>query len=190
MMQENRYNVVYADPPWAFKVYSDKGKGRSAESWYDCMSLADIKAFPVADYAAPDCVLLMWATDPFLRHALDVIDTWRFAYKTVGFYWVKTPTEWFGTGYWTRANPEQCLLATRGHPRRLNADVPKLIMAPRREHSRKPDEAYERIERLCAGPYLELFARHSRPGWDSLGNEIDQPLGARRWPARAGPWHE
>ena len=104
-------------------------------------------------------------------------------YKTVGFYWVKLnkgignglSRDWpllaernffTGLGFWTRANPEVCLLATRGHPKRSAGDVPKLLIAPRREHSRKPDETYERIERLLPGPYLELFARRSRPGWD------------------------
>jgi N6-adenosine-specific RNA methylase IME4 len=77
-----------------------------------------------------------------------------------------------GCGYWTRANPEQCLLATRGHPSRRSRGVRKLVVAPRREHSRKPDEIYERIEALCDGPYLEMFARHSRPGWAAWGTEV------------------
>jgi len=77
-------------------------------------------------------------------------------------------------GYWTRANPEQCLLATRGHPKRIGRDVRRWIDAPRREHSRKPDEIYERIERLVDGPYLEMFARQTRDGWDAWGNETDK----------------
>ena len=197
------YAVIYADPPWTFQTHSDKGKGRSAEAHYDCMSLADIKALPVADMAAQDCVLLLWVTDPHLRNAFEVIEAWGFAYKTVGFYWAKknklseplpygglmgiSDPGWFmGTGYWTRANPEQCLLATRGHPKRLNADVRKLIVSSRREHSRKPDEVYERIERLCAGPYLELFARQRRAGWDAWGSEVDSGIGQRRWASNSG----
>lgn len=193
----NKYGVIYADPPWTFQTHSDKGKGRSAVAHYDCMSLADIKALPVADLAAQDCVLLLWTTDPHLRNAFDVIEAWGFAYKTVGFYWAKCPQDTYqrgytddwpiGTGYWTRANPEQCLLATRGHPKRLNADVRKLIVSPRREHSRKPDEVYERIERLCTGPYLELFARQRRAGWDAWGSEVDSGVGQRRWASNSGP---
>src|SRR5919106_3897993 len=87
--QAGRYRVIYADPPWRFATYSDKGKGRSAEAHYDCLSLDDIKAFPVAAWAAPDAVLLLWATDPLLPRALEVIQAWGFAYKTVGFYWIK-----------------------------------------------------------------------------------------------------
>ncbi|HEY3910559.1 MAG TPA: MT-A70 family methyltransferase [Stellaceae bacterium] len=193
------YRVIYADPPWTFSTYSRKGKGRSAEAYYDCMSLADIKALPVADWAADDCVLLLWVTDPLLQTAFEVIRTWGFTYKTVGFYWAKLnksaePTVYrdasffTGLGFWTRANPELCLLATRGHPKRRRADIRKLIVSPRREHSRKPEEAYDRIEALCAGPYLEMFARAARPGWDRWGTESDlRQLVPRRWPANGYP---
>lgn len=197
-MNEQSYGVIYADPPWKFKTHSHKGLGRSAEAWYDCLSVDQICRLSVTQYAAPDCVLFLWTTDPFLRDAFRVIDAWGFTYKTVGFYWAKcgslgsTEGVWpIGTGYWSRANPEQCLLATRGHPKRVNADVPKLIVAPRREHSRKPDEVRTRIERLCSGPYLELFARERAAGWDSLGQEADSgPLRVRRWGASSYPMQE
>lgn len=197
--QPRHYRVIYADPPWIFSTYSRKGKGRSAEAYYDCMSLADIKALPVADWAADHCVLLLWITDPLLQTAFEVIRAWGFTYKTVGFYWAKLNKSaertiyrdasfFTGLGFWTRANPELCLLATRGHPHRRRADVKKLIVSPRREHSRKPEEAYERIEALCDGPYLELFARAARPGWDRWGAESDRhPLGPRRWRADSYP---
>lgn len=179
------YSVIYADPPWKFTTYSDKGKGRSAEAWYDCLTLDEIKNIPVKQWAAHDCVLLMWVTDPFLFKSKEVLDAWGFEYKTVGFVWAKTNElnkEFFmGTGYWTRANPEHCLLATRGHPKRVNSDVRELVISPRREHSRKPDEMYSLIERLCAGPYLELFARNMRDGWDCLGKEAETGIGVRRW---------
>ena len=139
------YRVLYADPPWSFATYSDKGKGRSAEAHYDCMSLDAIKALPVRELAADDAVLLLWATDPLLQRAFEVIEAWGFAYKTVGFYWVKlnraratgptfTEADFFtGLGFWTRANPEPCLLATRGRPRRRAGDVHRLLQhyAPR-----------------------------------------------------------
>lgn len=176
------YRTIYADPPWLFRTYSDKGKGRSAEAHYDCLDLDAIKALPVAAWAAPDCALFLWATDPLLPRALEVIAAWGFAYKTVGFTWVKTnagadpgglrPADWFaGLGFWTRANPEVCLLATRGRPRRMARDVRRLVVEPRRQHSRKPEEVRARIERLVDGPYLEMFGRASRPGWDVWGDE-------------------
>lgn len=188
------YRVILADPPWKFSTYSSKGKGRSAEAWYDCLSLRDIMALPAEEQAADDCVLFLWVTDPFLQAAFDVIKAWGFIYKTVGFYWAKQDIKsgWpIGTGYWTRANPEQCLLATRGKPKRRDAGVRKLIVAPRREHSRKPDETYDRIERLCEGPYLELFARQRREGWDAWGDEADSgPRQVRRWSSKQGPAQE
>ncbi len=201
----NHYRVIYADPPWTFATFSRKGKGRSAEAHYDCLSLAEIEALPVAEWAAEDCVLLLWTTDPLLDKALQVIRAWGFTYKTVGFYWAKlnrfAPREVFseasfftGLGFWTRANPEQCLLATRGHPHRRSAGVKKLIVSPRREHSRKPDEAYERIEALCDGPYLEMFARVERPGWDAWGIDTeafaDGRKPARRWRSASYPGAE
>jgi N6-adenosine-specific RNA methylase IME4 len=166
------------------------------------MRLADIKALPVAAWAAADCVLLLWATDPLLPRALEVMAAWGFTYKTVGFCWAKLNARadparfgqhdlFTGLGFWTRANPELCLLGTRGKPRRAAGDVARLVVAPRGQHSRKPAEVRARIERLCPGPYLELFARESAPGWDAWGAEVgrlDQgPVRTRRRPSAAAP---
>lgn len=166
------FGAIMADPPWTFATYSAKGKGRSAEQHYGCMSLDDIKALPVADVAAPDCCLFLWATNPMLPQALEVMAAWGFAYKTVAFCWTKPG--FMGLGYWTRANAELCLLGTRGKPKRQDAGVRMLIEAKRREHSRKPDEARDRIARLVPGPYCELFAREQSPGWSAWGLEIDR----------------
>ncbi len=182
MTAARKYPVIYADPPWRFQNFSQKGEGRNAIAHYDCLDAEALANLPVADYAASDCTLLMWATDPLLPQALKIIESWGFKYKTVGFYWAKlnktanpngfTSDDFFsGLGYWTRANVEQCLLATRGKPRRISKSVRKLCVAPRRAHSRKPEEIYGRIEALVAGPYLELFARGTRPGWDQWGDQ-------------------
>jgi len=199
--QAGAYRVIYADPPWRFATWSEKGKGRSPEAWYDCLDLEAICALPVEAWAAKDAVLLLWVTDPMLERAFRVIRAWGFTYRTVGFVWAKLhrgrsselvrPEDWFmGLGYWTRANPELCLLAARGRPVRRAQDVPRLVVAPRREHSRKPDELYARIERLFEGPYLELFARSRRPGWDAWGLETDafaRGTPRRRWPSTRPP---
>jgi N6-adenosine-specific RNA methylase IME4 len=131
-----------------------------------------------------------------IPQALELVTAWGFTYKTIAFYWAKlnrshaegkfTQRDFFtGMGYWTRANPEQCILATRGRPVRRSMSVRKLIISPRREHSRKPDEAYERIEQLVPGPYLDLFGRASRPNWTTWGDQpslFDQgSVGTRRW---------
>lgn len=173
-----KYSVILADPPWAFRAWSDKGKGRSAEQHYPTMRLEDIKALPVADLAAGDCVLFLWATFPMLKEALEVIDTWGFTYKTVAFTWVKenrkSPGLFWGLGYWTRANAEVCLLATRGSPKRQSAAVHQVILSPVERHSKKPDEVQERIVTLMGDvSRVELFARQETPGWDVWGNEVE-----------------
>ena len=177
------FGAILADPPWRFETWSDKGKGRSADRHYPTMTMNELRALDVASLAAADSVLFLWTTWPMLPQALALIEAWGFAYKGCAFDWTKADTSQIdmfrddadvaiGTGYWTRANTEPCLLATRGKPRRLHADVRQAIIAPRRQHSRKPDEIHDRIERLVAGPYLELFARRRRPGWTAWGNEV------------------
>jgi N6-adenosine-specific RNA methylase IME4 len=174
-LPKGKYAVVLADPPWRFTVWSDKG-ARCAENHYPTMTQGEIEALRVADLAARDCALFLWSTMPTLPSAFSVIEAWGFQYKTCAFTWVKTTLDGTrprnGQGYWTRANAELCLLATRGSPRRINADVSSVILEPRREHSRKPDEVAARIERLVAGPYIELFARHPRLGWHAWGNQV------------------
>lgn len=187
-----KYAAIYADPPWSFEVYSGKGKQRSADRHYDTMSLDDIKALPIEQLAADDCALFLWAVMPELPGALDVIRAWGFEYKTVAFNWVKTNENdkfidlegnglHWGMGYWTRANTEICLLATRGSPKRQAMDVHQVIVSPVSEHSRKPDAASVRIERLLGGPnvelpYLELFGRRPMRGWTVWGNQISRGL--------------
>jgi N6-adenosine-specific RNA methylase IME4 len=173
-----KYGVIYADPPWSFRNWSAKGTGRNAVSHYDCLDFPSLAALPIADLAADDCALFLWVTDPLLPRGLELLKAWGFEYKTVAFYWVKLNSAaqhdahyFTGLGYWTRANPEQCLLATRGKPSRRAKDVRRLVVEKRREHSRKPDCVRERIERLVAGPYLELFGRQTKRGWDCWGNQ-------------------
>jgi N6-adenosine-specific RNA methylase IME4 len=167
---------ILADPPWKFVTRSERGEGRSANQHYRTDALDLIKALPVAQLAAPDAVLCMWIVDWCLPQALEVIKAWGFEHKTTAFTWAKLNESgegWhMGQGYWTRANPEDCWLATCGNPKRLYADVRQLIVAPVAEHSRKPNEIYERIERLVEGPYLELYARCERKGWMSWGDEL------------------
>jgi N6-adenosine-specific RNA methylase IME4 len=178
-----RFGVIYADSPWPFETYSEKGKQRSAERHYDTESIEHIKALPVQALAADDCALLLWVTWPGLDDALAVIRAWGFEYKSIGFVWVKTTPHataitldgaglHWGMGYATRSNSEACLLAARGKPRRLDAGVHSVVMTPVGEHSEKPEEVARRIERLYGGPYLELFARRPRERWTTWGNEI------------------
>lgn len=177
-LPKGHFGLIAADPPWRYETYSDKGRDRSPD--YELMTLADIKALPVASLAAPDCVLLLWCINPMLPQGFEVLPAWGFTFKTLGFCWAKTtkrtsaswaPKYHVGLGHWSRSNVEICLLGTRGKPKRIGKDVRQLIVAPRREHSRKPDEFFKAAERLAGGPYLELFSRTNRPGWSTFGNE-------------------
>jgi N6-adenosine-specific RNA methylase IME4 len=172
-----KYNIIYADPAWYFKTYSKKGDKRSATQHYDCMSISDIYNLPVDTISDNDCILFIWVIDPMLPEAIEVIKSWGFKYKTVAFTWVKenkkSDSFFTGLGYWTRANPEMCLLATKGKPKRLSKSVRQLIVSRLQQHSKKPDEIRNRIIELCGDlPRIELFARQKTEGWDSWGNEV------------------
>ena len=181
MKNIKKYEVIYADPPWSFKAWSAKGMGRSAEKHYPTMAAEDINTLPIGKLAAKDCVLFMWATFPMLREAFSVLNAWGFTYKTVAFVWVKqnrkTPSMFWGLGYWTRANAEICLLATKGNPKRKSAKVHQIITSPIEAHSKKPDIVRDKIVELVGDlPRIELFARQQAPGWDVWGNEVESSL--------------
>ena len=180
-----KYDIIVADPPWNFKVWSGKGEGRSPK--YDRMSLKDIKALDVKSVAAKDSVLFMWATYPMLKGCLDVMESWGFKYKTVAFTWVKLLKHWkkkaigdgmwhMGNGYYTRANPEIVLLGRRGKTlERMNRGVRNLVVKPiGDEHSEKPEVVQDRIETLFGRDLmmLELFARRKRVGWTCVGTDL------------------
>lgn len=142
------------------------------------MSINELCALPVAELAAPDSALFLWATFPQLPEALRLIKAWGFQYKSVAFVWLKKNKKadsWFyGLGFWTRGNAEVCLLATRGHLKRQAADIHQFIISPIEAHSKKPDEARDKIVALMGDlPRVELFARQTSPGWDVWGNEVD-----------------
>jgi N6-adenosine-specific RNA methylase IME4 len=162
-----------ADCPWQFATWSAAGRGKSADSHYDCMSLADIKALPVGQLAAKDCALFMWATWPLLPRAHEVMAAWGFTYATGG-AWHKTTRHGktaFGTGYRVRCASEPFLLGFIGNPKNSRGER-NVITGLVREHSRKPDEAFSWCERyLPDARRVELFSRERREGWDAFGFE-------------------
>lgn len=173
-----KYKIIYADPPWQYRVYSQKGQGRSAENHYHTMNIKDIMALPVDKIADKDCILFLWITFPCLKEGIEVMERWGFKYKTCGFNWVKRNkkknTYFMGLGFWTRSNSEVCLIGTKGQPKRVSKSVPQICDARIMEHSRKPAEIRERIVELCGElPRIELFARDKVKGWDNLGDEMD-----------------
>ena len=186
-----KYQIIYADPPWQFEYYSRDWhktvpQSRSVYKHYNDMSIEDIKLIPVKEISNKDCCLFIWVVNSLLPQGLEVIKEWGFVYKTIAFTWVKQNKSEigfsFGMGYWTRSNPEICLIATKGSPKRVNAGIRQLILSPKQEHSKKPTEVRNRIVQLCGDlPRIELFARppkdrlfedESYKGWDLWGNEV------------------
>jgi N6-adenosine-specific RNA methylase IME4 len=169
---DRRYAVLYADPPWHFEVYNEQsGVERAAGNHYPTMPLEEICALPVSHLATDAAVLFLWTTAPHLQESFQALGAWGFEYKT-NIVWVKHK---LGLGYFVRNQHELLLVATRGDmPSPSPANRPaSVISAPRREHSRKPDEAYALIEQMYPElPKIELFARQTRPGWQAWGNEV------------------
>lgn len=179
---EKKYSIIYADPPWSFKTYSDKGKEKkSADAHYKTMNKVDIQNLPISDIANDDCVLFLWVTFPCLKEGLELIEKWGFTYKTVAFNWVKKnkiSDSWFwGLGYWTRSNSEICLLATRGNPKRISKSVHQVLDDKIQAHSQKPESARTKIVELMGDlPRVELFARNETKGWDVFGNQVENSI--------------
>jgi N6-adenosine-specific RNA methylase IME4 len=171
-----KYRLILADPPWR---YANRGVNGAAENALATLSTTmapvQIKALPVKALTARDAVLVLWATWPMLEVALRVIPAWGFRYKT-GFPWIKLvgdPEEvrpsW-GPGWWARGCSEAVLIGVRGRARPPEGDWLGLL-SKRLKHSKKPEDVYAYCESF-PGPYLELFAREKRPGWDVWGNEV------------------
>ena len=174
---EKKYNIIYADPPWQFSAWSSKAQ-KHVTRYYATMDSQEIMALPMEKIAADNAVLFLWATFPTLPIALETIKAWGFTYKTCAFTLVKqyrkSRSLFWGMGYYTRSNAEVCLLATKGKPLpRLSHRVHSVIVSPVEEHSKKPDEARNRITELFGDlPRIELFARQHADGWDCWGNEV------------------
>jgi N6-adenosine-specific RNA methylase IME4 len=171
------FGAILLDPPCEFTTRSEKGKGKSPERHYQCMSLDEIAALPVGELAAAHAALCMWIPCPHTCEAKWLMRAWGYRFSGLAWAWIKynrkTDKFAFGTGFTTRKNVELCWLGLRGSPERLSNTERDFIVSPRRSHSRKPDEQYGKIARLYPGPYLELFARQRWQNWTSWGDQAD-----------------
>jgi N6-adenosine-specific RNA methylase IME4 len=174
------FGLIMIDPPWLLRTNSKTKPGRNARSHYACQPLGWIKALPIRELAAPDAMVWLWTTNPMLELAFDVLAAWRLTYSTKG-EWIKTTRSGglaFGTGFTLRNCNEPYLLSRIGKPA-ISRSVRSAFLAPIREHSRKPEEAFRVAEALVPNvPRIELFSRTSRPGWISWGDEaglFDRP---------------
>ena len=178
------FSLIFADPPWRFKVYGDNGHDKAPDAHYITMSADDLMSVPVAAIAAPDALLAMWVYDPMLPDALKLAEAWGFTFTTVLFRWLKGYGQGrlfedgerlpMGLGYHTRGGGcEECWLFKRrkGLPV-LRHDIRKEFYSARREHSRKPVEVKQWLVDLYGDiPRIELFAREQHHGWSHWGNE-------------------
>lgn len=187
VLPEGPFGCILADPPWSFRTFSgDKTVPTLAADPYQTMTLDELKALPVSEVAAVDCLLVMWIVSSHLTQAVELAEAWGFTYRSIGPVWAKErapdQAEMFGDdpicdlgmGYWFRQQCEIALVFGKGSPTRLSASVRQFVGEPRREHSRKPAVIHDRIQQLVAGPYLELFAREPREGWTVWGNQTDK----------------
>lgn len=190
--REVRYGSVVADPPWPYEnaergaiiksVLKNGGiaSGVHMASRYGSMSIADLCAMPIAALCEKNAHLYLWTTNAFMDEAHDVARAWGFKPKTI-ITWVKVHNEDLGrpsmkTGYYYRSATEHILFCVRGSLALSGPPEPTAVLAPRNAHSVKPGWSYTMIERQSPGPYLDVFARITRPGWDSFGNQIEPDL--------------
>lgn len=175
------FPTILADPPWQFRNRTGKMAPEHRRlSRYATMTLPDILALPVGMVAGPRSHLYLWVPNALLREGLEVMERWGFTYKT-NMVWYKVRKDGGpdrrGVGFYFRNVTELVLFGTRGTNVRTlppGRSQPNLFTTRKREHSRKPDELYDIIESCSPGPYLELFARHGRPGWRQWGDQAPE----------------
>lgn len=193
---DQRFACCSIDPPWHFESRApvkNPETSRLPQKHYPTMSLDAIKDIPMRDVLAPDAFVFLWLTGPLLVKGVHnvLFRAWGLQPVSLAFVWVKLRADFdtgalqrtpllesdlhFGMGYSTRQNAEVVMLARRGSPARRRADVRQVIVSNRREHSRKPEEFFRRVEHFCDGPRIDMFAGAERPGWTSWG-----------WPHRSG----
>ena len=162
-----RFEIIVIDPPWPYGAKYDVSGRRSANP-YPEMNINELKNIKLP--ASNDCVLWLWTTHKFIWDAKDLMTTWGFDYKAI-LTWNK---EKIGMGYWLRMQTEFCLLGIKGKPIWNNTTERDIINETRRQHSRKPDKFYEMVEKICVGRKLDYFARKTKKGWDTVGNETNK----------------
>lgn len=177
VMRKRKYEIILCDPPWKYNDRNTGGNFKSGSAnHYLTMSQTEIESVILCVKKAENCILFMWTTYPMIPEALEIMKTSGFKYRTVAFTWVKKTAKGkdvFGMGRWTRGNPEICLLGIKGKPKVIDHSIPNLTYAEIGRHSQKPKIFYEKIEKLCGKlPRIELFARNTRAGWNSWGNEV------------------
>jgi len=163
------YRVIAIDPPWTYTKRAEDTTHRGRLP-YPEMGDEAILSLPVSELAHDDCVLWLWTTNAHIHLAFHCLERWGFTHKTI-LTWVK---DRMGVGDWLRGQTEHCLMAVKGRPTTTLTNQTTALHGPMREHSRKPDEFFALVDKLCPGSKLEMFAREARPGWHAWGAETDK----------------
>ena len=169
-----KFDVIYCDPPWPTGQWNTN----KTTPGYTTLTMDALCSIPVSSIAKPNSVMFMWVIENHLEDAFNLIRSWGFKYICIAFIWGKVKVNQVeyeaanGMGFWTRKSGEICLFAKRGTPERISKNTGQLILAPRRNHSQKPEETYNRIEQMTRGSRIELFSRTKRDGWEAWGNEV------------------
>jgi len=182
-----KYRIIYADPPWNYGSKSAVNNSNGNESvelseHYDSMTVGELCSLPVSEVVKDEAACFMWVTDSHLKEGIEVMESWGFEYKTIGFVWLKKTKKWnncVNVAPWTLKSTEVCLFGTRGAMTKYKKDnsVHQFIEAIREEHSKKPNEVRERIDKLFGDVNrVELFARQESENWDVWGNEVNKDL--------------
>jgi len=182
-----KYQIIYADPPWSFNNKNTGGSMKSgSNAHYKTMNIDELCELPINNLADENCVLFMWWVGTLSKEAIQLVESWGFTIKTMtAFNWVKTTKNdklHFGMGFWTRAGSENCLIAIKGKPKRVNACIRSVVMTQILKHSEKPNIFRKEIIKLMGDlPRIELFAREKFEGWDCMGDEIENSIDLEKY---------
>ena len=168
-----KYRTICVDPPWRYddNLTMDHAIQRGAATNYDVMTVAKIAEIPVGAWAESDAHLYIWTTNAFMVEAHELAKAWGFEQKTI-LTWCKTQ---ISMGHYYRNSTEHVLFCVRGRLSVQRHDVPTHFVMPRGRHSAKPEGFYDMVETMSPGPYLDVFARRQRLGWETYGLECFTP---------------
>lgn len=185
-MGDKKYKIILADPPWKFgsKAYQDNNRDMLVleKTQYETLSVDELKKLNVKEISDEDCICFMWVTDSHLKEGIEVLESWGFKYKTIGFNWIKKyKSGSFCVNFapWTLKSWEICLIGIKGimGKYKITNNIQGLVIEERISHSKKPEEVRKRIESLFGNiPRIELFARQRKEGWDVWGNEVNSDI--------------
>ena len=177
---QKKYQIIYADPPWSYRFTSPTGSKRpnyanGASDYYETMTLEQIKALPVQEISDKNSALFLWATNPMMPEAFEVMEAWGFRYKTL-LTWHKERCK--GMGYWFRGHTEHLLFGIRGDVKAFRSLNHNILKLPVGKHSEKPEEFRDLIDEATPNmnPKIELFSRKKVLGWDAWGNEVESDI--------------